>query len=169
MPTLLGGGWGPLATTSDAGQICSGRRPPDCTQRSGRAADLSSGPDKGDTIEFEVRTDVEVPELQFRYQFYEYQRSTPLLWLLVALCGGRAFGRLQGVRALVGLALSLGVLVLFVVPALLRDSAVLVALVGTVAVAYIAIYLAHGVNISARSPSPAAWLPWRSPACSPWS
>jgi uncharacterized membrane protein len=41
------------------------------------------------------------------------------------------------------------VLVLFVVPALLRDSpAVLVALVGTVAVAYIAIYLAHGVNTS---------------------
>jgi uncharacterized membrane protein len=53
------------------------------------------------------------------------------------------------VRALVGLALSLGVLVLFVVPALLRDSpAVLVALVGTLAVAYIAIYLAHGINIS---------------------
>ena len=59
-----------------------------------------------------------------------------------------AFGRMQGVRALLGLALSLGVLVLFLVPALLRDSpAVLVALVGTVAVAYIAIYLAHGVNI----------------------
>jgi uncharacterized membrane protein len=132
------------------------------------AVDLSSGPDKGDAIEFEVlATDVEVPELhegdkvvlldfanspdpQFRYQFYEYQRSTPLLWLLVAFAAVViAFGRLQGVRALIGLALSLGVLVLFVVPALLRDSpAVLVALVGTVAVAYIAIYLAHGVNIS---------------------
>jgi uncharacterized membrane protein len=132
------------------------------------AADLSSGPDKGDAIEFEVlATDVEVPKLhegdkvvlldfanspdpQFRYQFYEYQRSTPLLWLLIAFAAVViAFGRLQGVRALVGLALSLGVLVLFVVPALLRDSpAVLVALVGTLAVAYIAIYLAHGVNIS---------------------
>jgi uncharacterized membrane protein len=131
-------------------------------------ARLSSGPDNGDDIEFEVlATDVEVPELhegdkvvlvdfarspdpQFRYQFYEYQRSTPLLWLLLAFAAVViAFGRLQGVRALVGLALSLGVLVLFVVPALLRDSpAVLVALVGTVAVAYIAIYLAHGVNIS---------------------
>jgi len=131
-------------------------------------ARLSSGPDKGDDIEFEVlATDTEVPELhegnkvvlvdfarspdpQFRYQFYEYQRSTPLLWLLLAFAAVViAFGRLQGVRALVGLALSLGVLVLFVVPALLRDSpAVLVALVGTVAVAYIAIYLAHGVNIS---------------------
>jgi uncharacterized membrane protein len=129
---------------------------------------LSSGPDNGDDIDFEVlATDVEVPELhegdkvvlidfarspdpQFRYQFYEYQRSTPLLWLLLAFAAVViAFGRLQGVRALVGLALSLGVLVLFVVPALLRDSpAVLVALVGTVAVAYIAIYLAHGVNIS---------------------
>ena len=65
-------------------------------------ADLSSGPDEGATIEFQVlATDVEVPELhegdkvvlldfdnspdpQFRYQFYEYQRSTPLLWLLIA-------------------------------------------------------------------------------------
>jgi uncharacterized membrane protein len=132
------------------------------------AADLSSGPDQGDAIEFEVlATDVEVPKLhegdkvvlldfanspdpQFRYQFYDYQRSTPLLWLLIAFAAVViAFGRLQGVRALIGLALSLGVLVLFVVPALLRDSpAVLVALVGTVAVAYIAIYLAHGVNIS---------------------
>jgi len=131
-------------------------------------ANLSSGPEKGDVIEFQVLpTDVEVPELhqgdkvvlldfedspdpQFRYQFYDYQRSTPLLWLLVAFAVAViAFGRLQGLRALVGLALSLGVLVLFVVPALLRDSpAVLVALVGTVAVAYIAIYLAHGVNIS---------------------
>jgi len=132
------------------------------------AADLSSGPDSGDTIDFEVlATDTGVPELhegdqvvltdfknspdpQFRYQFYEYQRSTPLLWLLIAFAAVViAFGRVQGLRALIGLALSLGVLVLFVVPALLRDSpAVLVALVGTVAVAYIAIYLAHGVNIS---------------------
>ena len=131
-------------------------------------ADLHSGPDDGESVDFQVlATDVEVPELhegdkvvlldfanspdpQFRYQFYEYQRSTPLLWLLVAFAAVViAFGRLQGVRALIGLALSLGVLVLFVVPALLRDSpAVLVALVGTVAVAYIAIYLAHGVNIS---------------------
>jgi uncharacterized membrane protein len=131
-------------------------------------AHLSSGPNRGETVEFEVLvTDVEVPRLhegdevvlmdfaqtpdpQFRYQFYDFQRSLPLGWLLVAFAAVViAFGRLQGVRALVGLALSLGVLVLFVVPALLRDSpAVLVALVGTVAVAYIAIYLAHGVNIS---------------------
>jgi uncharacterized membrane protein len=130
-------------------------------------ADLSSGPDDGETIDFQVlATDTEVPELhrgdkvvlmdfhespdpEFRYQFYDYQRSTPLLWLLIAFAAVViAFGRLQGLRALIGLALSLGVLVLFIVPALLRDSpAVLVALVGVVAVAYIAIYLAHGVNI----------------------
>jgi uncharacterized membrane protein len=130
-------------------------------------ADLHSGPDDGESVDFQVlATDVEVPELHegdkvilvdfanapdptVRYQFYDYQRSSPLLWLVVAFAAVViAFGRLQGVRALLGLALSLGVLVLFVVPALLRDSpAVLVALVGTVAVAYIAIYLAHGVNI----------------------
>jgi uncharacterized membrane protein len=130
-------------------------------------ADLHSGPDEGETVDFQVlATETEIPELhdgdkvilmdfaetpdpQFRYQFYDYQRSIPLLWLVLGFAVVViAFGRLQGVRALLGLALSLGVLVLFVVPALLRDSpAVLVALVGTVAVAYIAIYLAHGVNI----------------------
>jgi uncharacterized membrane protein len=131
------------------------------------AADLSSGPDDGETVHFQVlATDTNIPELnegnkvilmdfaeapdpEFRYQFYDYQRSLPLLWLLLGFAAVViAFGRMQGVRALIGLALSLGVLVLFLVPALLRDSpAVLVALVGTVAVAYIAIYLAHGVNI----------------------
>jgi uncharacterized membrane protein len=58
-----------------------------------------------------------------------------------------AFGRWQGVRALLGLVASGLVLVAFVVPALLRDEpALLVALAGTVAVAFVAIYLAHGLS-----------------------
>jgi uncharacterized membrane protein len=58
-----------------------------------------------------------------------------------------AFGRRQGVRALLGLVASGLILVAFVVPALLRDEpALLVALAGTVAVAFVAIYLAHGVS-----------------------
>jgi uncharacterized membrane protein len=58
-----------------------------------------------------------------------------------------AFGRWQGVRALLGLVASGLILVAFVVPALLRDEpALLVALAGTVAVAFVAIYLAHGLS-----------------------
>jgi uncharacterized membrane protein len=59
-----------------------------------------------------------------------------------------AFGRWQGVRALAGLVASGFVLVAFVVPARLRDEpALLVALAGTVVIAFVALYLAHGVSI----------------------
>jgi uncharacterized membrane protein len=58
-----------------------------------------------------------------------------------------AFGRWQGIRALLGLVASGLILVAFVVPALLRDEpALVVALAGTVAVAFVAIYLAHGLS-----------------------
>jgi uncharacterized membrane protein len=128
-------------------------------------ARLTSGPDRGDTIDFEVRaTQFDVPELQpgddvvlldvatspeqFRYSFADFQRSTPLWWLLAAfVVVVIAFGRWQGVRALVGLAASAAVLIAFLVPALLRDEpAVGVALASTVIIGFIALYLAHGVN-----------------------
>ncbi|MGH9262133.1 MAG: YibE/F family protein, partial [Acidimicrobiales bacterium] len=128
-------------------------------------ARLTSGPDRGDTIDFEVRaTQFDVPELQpgndvvlldvatspeqFRYSFADFQRSTPLWWLLAAfVVVVIAFGRWQGVRALVGLAASAAVLIAFLLPALLRDEpAVGVALASTVIIGFIALYLAHGVN-----------------------
>jgi uncharacterized membrane protein len=132
------------------------------------SARLSSGPEDGQTVEFQVlQTETEVPKLdegdkvvlldidtnpdpRFRYTFFDYQRETPLLWLGIAFAVVVvAFGRFQGVRALAGLALSLLVLVAFVVPALLRNSpAVLVALLGTITVAYLALYLAHGFKLS---------------------
>ena len=71
------------------------------------------------------------------------------MWWLLALfvVAVIAVGRWQGARALAGLAISGLILVLFVVPSLLRDeSAVLVALTGTVAIAYLALYLAHGFH-----------------------
>src|SRR5215207_1145796 len=128
---------------------------------------LSSGPDRGTTVQFSVRpTQTEIPDLaegddivlrhfpesppEFRYAFSDFQRSTPMLWLLAAfVIVVLAFGRLQGLRALVGLGLSLAVLVTFVVPALLRDSSpLMVALVGSAAVAFLAIYIAHGIGIT---------------------
>src|SRR5215207_3364342 len=119
---------------------------------------LSSGPDRGTTVQFSVRpTQTEIPDLaegddivlrhfpesppEFRYAFSDFQRSTPMLWLLAAfVIVVLAFGRLQGLRALVGLGLS---------PALLRDSSpLMVALVGSAAVAFLAIYIAHGIGIT---------------------
>jgi uncharacterized membrane protein len=129
------------------------------------SAELTSGPDDGDVITFEVRaTQFEVPELspgddvvlldiatsppQYRYSFVDFQRATPLVWLLVTFVGIVVlFGRWQGVRALIGLAASGTVLIAFLVPSLLRDQpAVPVALAAAVLIGFIALYLAHGVN-----------------------
>lgn len=134
----------------------------DCTIYS---AELTSGESSGEVVQVTVPvTFTDIPELDvgdevvlrdnptsppaYRYSFEDFQRSTPMLWLfLVFVVAVVAFGRWLGVRALAGLGLSLLVVVLFVVPALLRDSPELpVALVGAVVVAYLAIYLAHGVN-----------------------
>jgi uncharacterized membrane protein len=129
------------------------------------AARLTSGGDAGDTIEFTVPgSRFDVPELaeddrvvlldvataprEFRYSFADFQRSTPLWWLVgLFVVVVVAFGRWQGVRALVGLAASGAVLIAFLVPALLRDApAVPVALAATAVIAFVALYLAHGVN-----------------------
>jgi uncharacterized membrane protein len=130
------------------------------------SARLTSGPDDGDEIEFQVRsTEFNLPELhegdevvlldvatnppEFRYSFSDFRRGTPLLLLVVAF--GLVvilFGRFQGLRALLGLVASGAVLVAFVVPALLRDSPALpVALTGAAAIAFIALYLAHGLRV----------------------
>jgi uncharacterized membrane protein len=154
--------------TGERSERCPGIEIPeqleDCTIYD---AELTSGESSGQTVELPVRpTETAVPELSdgddvvllyvpsapetFQYTFQDFQRASPMLWLGVAfVVVVLIFGRFQGLRALAGLGLSLGVLVFFVVPALLRDSpAVPVALVGAVAVAFLAIYLAHGVNIS---------------------
>jgi uncharacterized membrane protein len=127
--------------------------------------DITSGPDSGQQGVVLIReTDFRVPELSdgdrlvlldvptspppFRYTFADYQRASPM-WALLALfvIAVLAVGRWQGLRALSGLVASGIILVAFVVPALLRDeSAILVALTGTVAIAFLALYLAHGVN-----------------------
>jgi uncharacterized membrane protein len=130
-------------------------------------AHLTSGGHGGEDITFQVLpTQTEVPTLhegdrvvlqyfpksppEFRYLFSDFQRQTPLMWLVVGfVVVVVAFGRWQGVRALLGLAASGVILVAFVVPALLRaEPALGVALAGTIAVAFLAIYLAHGVSIS---------------------
>jgi uncharacterized membrane protein len=128
---------------------------------------LTSGGDDGGIGQFIVReTDFGVPRVSdgdhvvlldvdtspapYRYSFVDFQRSTPMWWLLGAfVVVVVAFGRWQGARALLGLAASALLLAAFVIPALLRDEpAIVVALVGTVAIAFLALYLAHGVNIA---------------------
>jgi uncharacterized membrane protein len=83
-----------------------------------------------------------------RYGFSDYERERSLLLLTLLFCGlVVVFGRWRGLRALVGLALSLVVVVEFVVPAILDGGdAVGVALVGSMAVMFATIPLAHGLG-----------------------
>jgi uncharacterized membrane protein len=80
------------------------------------------------------------------YTLYDFERRGPMLLLaglfaLVVL----VFARWRGALSLVGLAISLALVLLFIVPAILDGkSALLVALVGAFAVAYTTIPLAHG-------------------------
>jgi uncharacterized membrane protein len=128
---------------------------------------VTSGPTKGDTAHLELRDiDFSIPTLHggdkivlrytpdapapFNYYFWDFQRGTPLLALaaifaVVVVVVGRGLG----LRALIGLAASLGIVVWFALPALLRaENALAVALVTTVAIAFVALYLAHGFNVS---------------------
>ena len=130
------------------------------------SAQLTSGDDRGDEITFEVpATRFDVPELEvgdevvlldvatnpepYRYSFADFQRAAPMGWLVAAfVVVVVAFGRWQGVRALIGLVASAAVLLGFLVPSLLRDEpAVAVAMAAAVMIAFVALYLAHGVNI----------------------
>jgi uncharacterized membrane protein len=89
--------------------------------------------------------DGSAPE-QVRYQFADFQRTTPLLALAVLFAlAVVVLGRWRGLFAILGVAISLLVLIGFVLPALLDGKPPLaVALVGTSAVAIPALYLAHG-------------------------
>jgi uncharacterized membrane protein len=84
-----------------------------------------------------------------RYGFADFERGTPLLWLAVAFALLVVVtGRLQGVRALLGLVGSLAVVVFFVVPAILDGrSPTQVAFFGALAVMFVTIPLAHGLSV----------------------
>ena len=82
--------------------------------------------------------------------FYDFERSTPmLLLLLVFVAVIVAFGGWRGVGALAGLVASLFVIGAFALPALLAGSnSVAVALVTASVIAFVALFLAHGFDVS---------------------
>jgi uncharacterized membrane protein len=80
------------------------------------------------------------------YFIADFRRSTPLLVLTALFIAVVvSFGRFQGVRALFGLVLTFGVILLFMVPALLDGTNPLtVAIVGSVVIMIATLYLSHG-------------------------
>ena len=108
-----------------------------------------SGPielEPGDRVVLGYSPEIPAPN---NYYFADFQRRTPMIWL--ALLFGVAvvvLGRWRGLRALLGLAISVLVLVVFVLPAILEgQSPLLVAIVGSAAIMLVALYLAHGLSL----------------------
>ncbi len=84
------------------------------------------------------------------YAVIDHQRSSEL-WLLAAafVLSVIAFGRWRGLAALAGLAVTFGVLVYFVVPAILAgEPPLLVAIVASSAIMLTVLYLTHGFGLA---------------------
>lgn len=112
--------------------------------------------------EFAVGDDVEVTfdesgeaiavvpaDLSSQYQFADFERTPVLVIAFVVFAiAVIALGRWRGVAALAGLGATLIIIVLWLLPAILdgRNPA-LVALVGASAVAFVALYLSHGLSL----------------------
>lgn len=165
---------GPPAELADASVMAVERKPCQGTEASQNVicqevrARLTSGPDAGETVPLEVSEGPGAPRLDDGdrivvgvvepgagsgaeepiYYFSDYQRRTPMI--LLGACFAVAvvaLARWRGVMALAGLAISLVVLVKFMLPAILEGrSPVGVAVVGAAAIMFVALYLAHGLN-----------------------
>ncbi|TXI36161.1 MAG: YibE/F family protein [Mycobacterium sp.] len=117
----------------------------------GTLLEFSRGPGQpnllaGQTIRVFRQVD---PQGATTYGFYDYERTWPLIGLaaLFAIVIVTV-ARWRGLRALMGIAIAFGVLVVFLLPAL-RDGApaVPVALVASAAILFAVIYLAHGISL----------------------
>jgi uncharacterized membrane protein len=130
-------------------------------------ARVTSGASEGETAILETSTDLNSPVSRLapgddivlndggpdvpgvgRHSFADMQRATPLTMLVAVFAlVVIALGRLRGLLALAGIGLSVGVLLVFIFPALLDGAAPIgVALTGATVIAFGTLYLAHGVN-----------------------
>ncbi len=84
-----------------------------------------------------------------QYSFFSVQRDAPLALLAgIFVLLVAAVARLRGVLALVGLGVGAFVLIRFMIPALLEGSSgLLVGAVGSAAIMYVVLYLAHGPSV----------------------
>jgi uncharacterized membrane protein len=120
------------------------------------------GPDAGQLVAIEVGLDTrfspgdgitvlidELPDGTVVYSFYEFQRDRPMLLLgLLFVTAVVLLGRWRGVGALAGLVLSLLVIVSFALPSILDgNNAFTVAIVTASAIAFVALFLAHGRGV----------------------
>ncbi|WP_426246070.1 YibE/F family protein [Nocardioides sp. LHG3406-4] len=124
-----------------------------------------SGPDRGDPAMVQVPLEVQGSGLRGgdeitvlrtpntgaapSYAFFSVQRNLPLgVLAVVFVLVVAAVARLRGLLALLGLGFGAWLIVTFMLPALTAGSTGLgVALVGSSAILYVVLYLAHGVSV----------------------
>ncbi|MFC7405993.1 YibE/F family protein [Georgenia alba] len=127
-----------LSTGRGAGQVVPVQVPPEI---------MANGMEAGD--ELRLLFSPQAMGTGSPYVFWDFERRAPVGWLalgygLVVL----AVARLRGLAAMAGLGASLAVITVFVIPAImLGSSPVLVALVGSAAMLFFSLYLAHGISI----------------------
>jgi uncharacterized membrane protein len=128
-------------------------------------AELVSGDRKGEEISFELADGIaptpiepgdrivvaqaaDAPEGQ-QFYFTDRDRRIPLgLLAMMFALAVVALGRMKGLAALAGFALSLSILAFFILPALLGGANPLaVCIVGAAAVTLVGLYVAHGVTV----------------------
>lgn len=125
--------------------------------------EIVDGPDAGHVVELEldptgypefsegdrlVVTPRTGPDGEREFYLSDFQRIPALTWLVgLFVLAVLVIGRWHGLRSLLGLALSLLIVVRFIVPAILAgQNPPLVALVGALAIMIATLYLTHGVN-----------------------
>ncbi|MEN0136487.1 MAG: YibE/F family protein [Rhodococcus sp. (in: high G+C Gram-positive bacteria)] len=131
--------------------------------------DIESGPNTGTQTLLEIIPGPGQPDLRVgedirlsrqtdvngttEYSFEDYARGLPVTFIALAFAVVViAVARWRGFRALVGIVVSFGVLVLFTLPALLDGQpAIPVALVSGAVILYAVLYLAHGVSLRTSS------------------
>lgn len=128
----------PTSTSGDVRPTVSVQVPP---------AVSSSGLREGDTVQL-LRTPPQDGQPE-TYSFLQVQRGAPLsLVLALFLLVVAVVARWRGVLALAGLGFGGLVVVKFMLPALLEgQSGLLVALIGSSAIMFVVLYLAHGLSV----------------------
>lgn len=160
---------GPLGESerADVVSVTTAPCPPPATGTCATAEiELRSGPDAGSVQALPLGTageqfaDVEVgdgirvlrseaPDTgQVTYSFADFERRGTLIWLAAAFALlVLLFARLRGALSLIGLALSLAIIIGFIVPAILSgEPPFAVAVAGALAVMLVTIPLAHGLS-----------------------
>jgi uncharacterized membrane protein len=149
------------------GQAGAGEKAPLCQEAKVKLTGGAVGADAGKVVDVEIGEGADSPvvhggdkivvgragtgkggEADGGWYFSDFQRRGPLLALAVFFAlAVVVLGRWRGVFALAGLAVSFAVLVRFMLPAILiGKNPVAVAVVGSAAIMFAALYLAHGIS-----------------------